>query len=99
MDPLRILLTGEKSVGKTTIMNLLSGDTILMIDDDLNEIVQHSVELGELGNIIFMEIMLDELVNNSKGYKDLLENLDAVIIITNSATTNLQSTHNLYSEL
>ncbi|GAG06438.1 unnamed protein product, partial [marine sediment metagenome] len=37
--------------------------------------------------------------NKSKGYKNLLENSDAVIIITNSATTNLQNTHRLYSEL
>ena len=80
-------------------MNLLSGETILMLDNDLNEIVQSSVELEGLGKAILMEIDLEELVNKSKGYKDLLENSDAVIIITNSATTNLQSTHRLYSEL
>jgi len=99
MEPLRILLTGEKRVGKTTIMNLLSGETILMLDDDLNEIEQNSVELEGLGKAALMVIGLEELVKNSKGYKDLLENSDAVIIITNSATTNLQSTHRLYSEL
>ena len=99
MEPLRILITGEKGVGKTTIMNLLSDETILMLDDDLNEIVQSSLELEGLGKVILMEISLEELVNNSKGYKDLLENSDAVIIITNSATTNLQSTHKLYSVL
>jgi len=80
-------------------MNLLSGETILMLDNDLNEIVQSSVELEGLGKAILMEIDLEELVNKSKGYKNLLENSDAVIIITNSATTNLQSTHRLYSEL
>ncbi|MBY8988797.1 MAG: TIR domain-containing protein [Candidatus Lokiarchaeota archaeon] len=99
MDPLRILLTGEKGVGKTTIMNLLPGDTILKLDDDLNEIVQTSIELEGLGKAILIEISLEELVNNSKGYKSLLENSDTVIIVTNSATTNLQSTHKLYSEL
>ena len=45
MDPIRILVTGEKGVGKTTIMNLLQGETILKIDDDLNEIVQNTVEI------------------------------------------------------
>ncbi|MHA1477150.1 MAG: hypothetical protein ACTSPU_03030, partial [Promethearchaeota archaeon] len=70
-----------------------------MLDNDLNEIVQSSVELEGLGKAILMEIDLEELVNKSKGYKNLLENSDAVIIITNSATTNLQSTHRLYSEL
>ena len=96
MDPIRILVTGEKGVGKTTIMNLLQGETILIIDDDLNEIVQNSVELEGLGQAILMEIRLDELVTNSQGYKDILENSDTVIIITNSASTNLQSTYELY---
>jgi len=99
MDPIRILVTGEKGVGKTTIMNLLQGETILKIDDDLNEIVQNSVELEGLGQAILMEIRLDELVTNSQGYKDILENSDTVIIITNSASTNLQSTYELYVEL
>jgi len=80
-------------------MNLLPGETVLVLDDDLNEIVQNSVELEGLGKAILMEIGLEDLVNNSKGYKDLLENSDAVIIITNSAPTNLQSTHKLYSKL
>ena len=99
IEPLRILLTGETGVGKTTIMNLLPGETILKLDNDLNEILQSSVDLEGLGKVILMEIGLEELVNNSKGYKNLLENSDAVIIITNSATTNLQSTHKLYSVL
>jgi len=99
MNPLRILLTGEKGVGKTTVMNLLPGETILKIDDDLNELVQNSVELEGVGEAVLMEINLEELVNNSKSYKDLLENSDSVIIITNSAITNLQSTHKLFSEL
>jgi GTPase SAR1 family protein len=99
MDPLRILLTGENGVGKTTIMNLIPGEAILKIDDDLNELVQNSVELEGIGEAVLMEINLEQLVNNSKGYKNLLENSDTVIIITNSATTNLQSTYRLYSEL
>lgn len=99
MEHLRILITGERGVGKTTIMNLLSGETILMLDDDLNEIVQKSIELEGLGKAILIELRLEELVNNSKGYKDLLETTDTVIIITNSATSNLQSTYRLYSEL
>ncbi len=99
MHPLRILLTGEKGVGKTTIMNLLPGETILKIDDDLNELIQNSVELEGIGEAILIDIDLEELVNNSKGYKNLLEKSDTVIIITNSAMSNLQSTLKLYSEL
>ncbi len=99
MDPLRILLTGESGVGKTTIMNLISGETILKIDDDLNELVQNSFELEGIGEAVIIEINLEELVKNSKGYKNLLENSDAVIITTNSAISNLQTTHKLFSEL
>ena len=99
MDPLRILLTGEKGVGKTTIMNLLPGETILKIDDDLHELLQNSIEFEGRGEIILMEIELEELVNNSKAYKSLLERSDTLIIVTNSAMSNLQSTRKLYSEL
>jgi CO dehydrogenase nickel-insertion accessory protein CooC1 len=99
MSPLRILITGESGVGKTTIMNLLPGETILKIDDDLNELVQNSIDIEGLGEAVLIEIGLEELVNNSKGYRNLLENSDTVIITTNSAMSNLQSTHRLFSEL
>ena len=59
MSPLRILITGEKGVGKTAVMNLLPGETILKIDDDLNELVQNSIELEGLGEAILMEINLE----------------------------------------
>ncbi|MHA2290165.1 MAG: TIR domain-containing protein [Promethearchaeota archaeon] len=99
MEPIRILLTGEKGVGKTTIMNLLPGETILKIDDDLNEIIQNTVELEGIGKTIFMEIRLDELVYNSQSYKNLLENSNTVIVITKSSISNLQSTYQLFTEL
>ena len=99
MEPLRILLTGENGVGKTTIMELLPGETILKIDDDLNELIQSSIELEGVGNVVLIEINLKELVKNSKEYKNLLKNSDAVIIITKSAMSHLQSTHKLVSEL
>jgi GTPase SAR1 family protein len=99
MEPLRILLTGENGVGKTTIMELLPGETILKIDDDLNELIQSSIELEGVGNVVLIEINLKELVKNSKEYKNLLEKSDAVIIITKSAMSHLQSTHKLVTEL
>lgn len=99
MSPLRVLITGETGVGKTTIMNLLPGETILKIDDDLNELVQNSIDVEGLGEVVLIEINLEELVKHSKEYRNLLENSDSVMIATNSAMSNLQSTHKLYSEL
>jgi len=99
MNPINILLTGEEGVGKTTIMNLLPGDTILQIDDDLNEILQNSVNLEGLESIILKEIDLEKLVNKSNYYKDLLDTLDIIIIVTNSAASNLKRTHQLISRL
>jgi hypothetical protein len=99
MSPLRVLITGESGVGKTTIMNLLPGETILKIDDDLNEWVQTSIEVEGIGEAMLIEIDFEELVKNSKGYRNLLEKSDSIIITTNSAMSNLQSTHRLYSEL
>ena len=99
MEPIRILLTGEKGVGKTTIMNLLPGETILKIDNDLNEILQNVIELEGIGKVILMEIRLDELVYNSKSYKNILEHSNSVIIITKSGITNLQSSYKLFTEL
>ncbi|MFX0011964.1 MAG: toll/interleukin-1 receptor domain-containing protein [Candidatus Hermodarchaeota archaeon] len=80
-------------------MELLPGETILKIDDDLNELVQSSIELEGIGDVVLIELNLKELVEKSKGYKNLLEKSDAVVIITKSAMSNLQSTHKLVSEL
>jgi len=99
MSPTKILLAGETGVGKTTIMNLLPGDIILQLDDDLNEILQNNVNIEGLESIILMEIDLEELVNKSKYYKDLLDSLDIIIIVTNSAASNLKRTHQLISRL
>ncbi|TFF92832.1 MAG: hypothetical protein EU544_06795, partial [Promethearchaeota archaeon] len=41
--PPKILLTGEDGVGKTTIMNLFPGETVLELDEDLNEIIQKPI--------------------------------------------------------
>ena len=39
----KMLLIGEEGVGKSTIMNLFPGETILELDDDLNEIIQKPI--------------------------------------------------------
>lgn len=100
--PPKILLVGETGVGKTTIMDLFPGDTILNIDDDMNEIIEKPVDITNLGNIkqfILKEIDLTELVNNSKLFKPILNVCDIICIITNSAASNLRRTKKLFSKL
>jgi len=100
--PPKILLTGEDGVGKTTIMDLIPGDTILEIDDNLNEVIQKPINLDDLKGIhqcIIQEINMEELTYNPHLYKNLLKSVDVVLIVTNSAASNLGRTKTLVSEL
>ncbi len=100
--PPKILLTGEDGVGKTTIMDLIPGDTILEIDDNLNEVIQKPINLDDLKGIhqcIIQEINMEELTYNPQLYKNLLKSVDVVLIVTNSAASNLGRTKTLVSEL
>jgi len=100
--PPKILLVGEKGVGKTTIMDLFPGETILELDDDLTEIIQKHVDISGIGNLkqfLLRELDLEDLVNNSKLYKPLLNTVDVICVITNSAASNLTRTKHLLSRL
>ena len=100
--PPKILLMGVKGVGKQTIMDLFPGETILEIDDDLNEITQKLVELSDLKDIqqcIIRKIGMEELAYNTIRYKTLLNSVDVIIIITNSSDSNLRETQLLYSRI
>jgi signal recognition particle receptor subunit beta len=93
--PFRIILTGEIGVGKTTIMDLFPGETVLKIDDDLNEIVEKTLDvhnLPQVKKIKIREIDLTDLVQNSKIYRDWLDYADAIIVVSNSRATNLGRT-------
>ncbi len=96
---LKVLFVGEIGVGKTTIMDLFPGDTVLDIDDDMTEIIEKPVDITDLGNIkqfILREIDLEDLISNSKHYKSLLNICDIICIITNSAASNLRRTKKLF---
>ncbi|MFX0136618.1 MAG: nitrilase-related carbon-nitrogen hydrolase [Candidatus Hodarchaeota archaeon] len=96
--PPKILLTGENGVGKTTIMELFPGETIIELDDDLIEIIQkpiNFIDLKEIKQCIIREIDLGELVNNSNFYQKLLNSVDIVLIVTNSGASNLGRTQKL----
>ncbi len=100
--PPKILLTGEIGVGKTTIMDLFPGETILELDDDLIEVIQKTVNVSDLGDLkqfLLREFDLEELVDKSKTYRPLLNTVDAICIITNSAASNLGRTKRLVSRL
>lgn len=100
--PPKILLVGEDGVGKTTIMNLFPGELIIELDEDMNEIIQKTINLSnskKLKKCILREINLEDLVNNSKIYRQLLDSVDIICLVTNSGATNLNSTKRLFSLL
>ncbi|MFX0057394.1 MAG: hypothetical protein ACFE8J_03750 [Candidatus Heimdallarchaeota archaeon] len=98
--PPQILLTGEKGVGKTTIMNLLPGEMIIELDDYFNESIQKTIKITNVKGIkecTIRSINLDNLVNHSDLYKEYLNSIDIICIITNSGASNLGRTKRLFS--
>ncbi|MFX1419420.1 MAG: nitrilase-related carbon-nitrogen hydrolase [Promethearchaeota archaeon] len=100
--PPKILLTGEKGVGKTTILDLFPGETIIELDNDLTEIIQKPIDFLDIKNIkqcIIREIDLNELLTNSNLGKAFLNSIDIILIVTNSGATNIGRTQKLVSML
>ncbi len=100
--PPNIILTGEKGVGKTTLMNLLPTETIIELDDNMNEILFKQIKLTGLSGIkecIIRAINLNNLINYSDLYKEMLNSADIICLITKSAATNLGRTQRLFSLL
>jgi len=100
--PPKILLAGEDGVGKSTIMNLFPGETVLEIDDDMNEIIEKTVKISDLEGInefIIREINLTDLVENFSNYKPLIAKINIICMVTNSGAGNLSKTRSLYSRL
>ncbi|MFX1269463.1 MAG: hypothetical protein ACFFAK_16000, partial [Promethearchaeota archaeon] len=102
LKPPEILLTGEKGVGKSTILNLLPGENILEIDLNLNEIIKKPINIENLKGInqcVLRIIDLNDLVRNLISYRALLESINIICIIIDSTKTNLESTQQFYLEL
>ncbi len=100
--PPKILLVGEDGVGKSTIINLFPGETILELDDDMNEIIQKLVPLPSIkrmNEVILREMDLKDLIDNSKIYRSILDSFDIICIVTNSGASNLGRTKRLSSQL
>ena len=100
--PPKILLVGEDGVGKSTIMNFFPGETVLELDNEMNEIIEKTVNLTNLkgiAQVIIREIDLQNLVEHAKDYSSLLRTVNIVCIVTNSGAGNLSRTLSLYNRL
>jgi hypothetical protein len=100
--PPKILFTGEKDVGKTTLLDLLPGEKVLELDDDMNEILEKSIALGKDFNFkqcIVKEIDIKTLTDNISAFIDLLKTIDICFFITNSAASNLGRTRDYITKI
>jgi len=100
--PPKILIVGEAGVGKSTIMNLFPGETILELDNNMNETIEKVVDLTDLKGItqvILREIDFQSLVERAKDYSSLLRMVNIICIVTNSGAGNLSRTLSLYQRL
>ncbi|MFW9818685.1 MAG: hypothetical protein ACFFE5_03665 [Candidatus Thorarchaeota archaeon] len=97
--PPKILLVGKVGVGKTKILDLFPGELIIELDDDMNEIIQKTISLSneaKFKECILRELDLEELVNHSKLYQQLLGSVDICCLVTSSGATNLTSSKKLF---
>jgi len=100
--PPKILLAGESGVGKSTIMNLFPGETVLELDNDMNETIEKIVNLTDLkgiNQVILREINFQTLIERAKDYSSLLSTVNIICIVTNSGAGNLSRTMSLYTRL
>jgi len=100
--PPKILLVGEDGVGKTSIMNLFPGDTIIELDNDMNESIQKSIFLPNNDQIIaciLREINIQDILDKLDIYRQILDSAIIICLVTNSGASNLTRTKRLYSLL
>ena len=100
--PPNILFIGEEGVGKTTLLNLFPGELLIELDDDMNEIIQKTLKLTDFKRIkkcTLRELNIEEVINNPKGYTQILESANIICIITNSGASNLSRTKNYVSSI
>jgi len=97
--PPKIVLVGEDGVGKTSIMNLFPGDTIIELDNDMNESIQKSINLRNNNRqdiCILSEINIQDVIDKPSIYRQVLDSADIIFLVTNSGASNLTRTKKLY---
>lgn len=100
--PPKILLVGEDGVGKTSILNLFPGDTVLELDNDMNESIQKSIFLHKKDRIIaciLKEINIQDIFDKPNIYRQSLDSANIICLVTNSGASNLTRTKRLFSLL
>lgn len=100
--PPKIIITGQKGVGKTTILDLFPGETVVNLDKDLNEVIEKRVKVSgfeKVKEIVLREVDLEDLIYKPKRYGDLLKSAEIICIVTNSLSANLGSTNKLIVKL
>jgi len=97
--PPKMLLVGLSGTGKSTLMDLFPGETVIKIDEEMNDVIQKSILLSifkDIHEIIIREIDLEDVVNNINHYGPFLDTVDIICILTNSEGINLRKTHRLF---
>jgi len=100
--PPKILLVGEEGVGKTSIMNLFPGDTILELDNDMNESIQKTIFLQNNNRIIacvLKEVDIQDILDKPNVYRQMLDSATIICLVTNSGASNLSRTKRLFALL
>ena len=95
-------MVGEDGVGKTSIMNLFPGDTVIELDKNMNESIQKSIFLNHNNRIItciLKEINIQDIIGMPNIYRQFLDSANIICLVTNSGATNLTNTKRLFSLL
>ncbi len=81
---------------------MFPGENILEIDLNLNEILKKTIDVSKLESIddcTLKVIDLKDLVNNFNSFKELLESIDIICIVSNSIMSNIENTQKYFLNL